>query len=282
MYPVLMLCGAAINLGNPDIRPADAAMIWAAHNLMPTLAGVVLMSGIMAAGLSSATTFLSLVGFSASNDVVPHREKSERGLLRVSRLCMCGVGLLALMFAWVFPPRIFWITYFAATVFASSWGPVAFMSVWSRRITADAAFWGIVSGFIGNCTAKALSFAGIVELPVWADPIILGAALSTLVILCVSRLGTVSEAEHRYRTRLHVVPDAELEARDLRNTRRWPSIMMASGAVLSAAMIVFWVLPYRAAIGSVDLMGGEFWLSIGCGFVLVASGLALRRHLRDA
>ncbi len=282
MYPVLMLCGAAINLGNPGIRPAEAAMIWAAQNLMPTLAGVVLMSGIMAAGLSSATTFLSLVGFSASNDIVPHRAKSERGLLRLSRLCMCGVGLLALMFAMVLPPRIFWITYFAATVFASSWGPVAFMSVWSRRITADAAFWGIVSGFIGNCTAKALSFTGIVALPVWADPIILGAALSTLVILCVSRLGTVSEAEDRYRTRLHVVPDAELDARDLRNTRRWPPIMMASGAVLSAAMIVFWVLPYRAAIGSADRIGGEFWLSIGCGFVLFASGLVLRRHLRDA
>jgi hypothetical protein len=106
--------------------------------------------------------------------------------------------------------------------------------------------------------------------------------LSTFVILCVSRLGTVSEAEDRYRARLHVVPDAELDARDLRNTRRWPPIMMVSGAVLSAAMIVFWVLPYRAAIGSADLIGGEFWLSIGCGFVLVASGLALRRHLRDA
>jgi sodium/pantothenate symporter len=195
---------------------------------------------------------------------------------------MCGVGLLALLFALIFPPRIFWITYFAATVFASSWGPVAFMSVWSRRITADAAFWGIVSGFIGNCTAKGLSYTGIVKLPVWADPIILGAALSTLVILGVSRFGAVSAAEHRYRAKLHVVPDTERDARDLRNTRRWPSIMMASGVLLSAVMIVFWVLPYRAAIGSVNLISGEFWLSIGCGFVLFACGLALRRHLRDA
>ncbi len=281
MYPVLMLCGAAINLGNPGVEPADTAMIWAAQNLMPTLAGVVLMSGIMAAGLSSATTFLSLVGFSASNDVVLRRGGDERGLLRISRLCMLGVGLLALVLALVFPPRIFWITYFAATVFASSWGPVAFMSVWSRRITADAAFWGIVSGFVGNCAAKALSYAGIVRLPVWADPIILGVVLSTLVILWVSSRGTVSEAEHRYRARLHVVPESELEATELRRTRRWSWVLMGGGIILSVAMLVFWVLPYRAAVATPGLPGGEFWLSLGCGFVLVTCGLALRRYLRD-
>jgi sodium/pantothenate symporter len=46
-------------------------MIWAAMNIMPTLAGVLMMTGIMAAGLSSASTFLSLSGFSVSNDVFP-------------------------------------------------------------------------------------------------------------------------------------------------------------------------------------------------------------------
>ena len=66
-----MFCGAAINLGNPAIEPAEGAMIWAAQHLMPTLAGVVVIAGIVAAGLSSATTFLSLVAFSASHDVVP-------------------------------------------------------------------------------------------------------------------------------------------------------------------------------------------------------------------
>jgi sodium/pantothenate symporter len=282
LYPVLMLCGAAINLGNPDISPADTAMIWAARNMMPTLAGVLLICGILAAGLSSATAFLSLVGFSASHDIVRHEATSDQNRLRFSRHCMLGTGLLALMLAFVLPPRIFWITYFAGTVFASSWGPVTFMSIWSRRITADGAFWGIVTGFIGNCTMKALDYFALINLPVWADPIILGAVLSTIVILLISRRGTVSEAEHRYRASLHVVPAAELDARELRFTRRWSAILIAGGLLLSLLMVVFWALPYQDATDSDDLWSGEVWLSLGCGFVLVASGLAIRRHVRDS
>ena len=281
MYPVLMLCGAAINLGNPGIVPADTAMIWAAQNLMPTFAGVVLMSGIMAAGLSSATTFLSLVGFSASNDVSDQAGRSEVELLRFSRGCMLAVGVAVLVLAYVLPPRIFWITYFVATVFASSWGPVAILSVWSSRITAGAAFWGIISGFVGNCAAKALDYLGIVNLPVWADPIILGAALSTAVILAVSRRGTVSEAEHRYRTALHIVPAAEKGQAEIRATRRWPPVLIGTGVVLTLAMIVFWVLPYHAVTGTASFWSGELFVSLGCGAILVLSGLAIRRHLRN-
>lgn len=276
MYPVLMLCGAAINLGNPDIQPADTAMIWAAQNLMPTVAGVLLMSGIMAAALSSATTFLSLVGFSASFDIVKHAGIDEQKLLRLSRFCMLGIGVLVLMLAFSLPPRIFWITYFAGTVFASSWGPVAFMSVWSRKITADAAFWGIVIGFVGNITTRALSYFGIVALPVWADPIILGAAMSTLVIVLVSRRGIVSEAEQQYRRMLHEVPEAELDPLEIRRTRRWSVILIFGGIALSMLMIGFWALPYQAATGSAGSLTGEVWVSLGCGFVLFACGWTIR------
>jgi sodium/pantothenate symporter len=145
LYPALLFCGAAINLGNERIEPAEGAMIWAAENLMPTLAGVIVLAGIVAAGLSSATTFLSLVAFSASHDVMRSEGTSDAAKLRISRWTMIGVGLAALALSMVVPPNIFWITYFAGTVFASSWGSVAFMSVWSRRITEAGAFWGIRS-----------------------------------------------------------------------------------------------------------------------------------------
>lgn len=281
MYPVLMLCGAAINLGKADIQPADIAMIWAAQNLMPTFAGVLLMAGIMAAALSSATTFLSLVGFSASNDVVRHALEDEHKLLRISRLCMLGIGILVLILALALPPRIFWITYFAGTVFASSWGPVAFMSVWSRTITADAAFWGIIVGFGGNILTKALSYFGVIALPVWADPIILGAALSTVTTVLVSRRGTVSKQEQQNRLKLHMIPESERDANEIWRTRRWPVVLIVGGFLLSSLMILFWVVPYQAAVHAGSLLGGELWVSIGCGLVLVAGGLTIRRYVRN-
>jgi sodium/pantothenate symporter len=187
---------------------------------------------------------------------------------------MLVVGVLVLVLAFAVPPRIFWITYFAATVFASSWGPVAFMSVWSSRITADAAFWGIIIGFVGNVASKSLSWLGIVALPVWADP------LSLLVIVLLSRRGEVSQPERAYRDSLHVVPDTELDAQELKLTRRWSLLLIAGGIVLALLMIAFWALPYRNAIGAQGVSSGELWLSIGCGLILIACGLTLRRHLQ--
>ena len=273
LYPALMFCGAAINLGNPGIAPAEGAMIWAAQHLMPTLAGVVVLAGIVAAGLSSATTFLSLVAFSASHDVVPRNAVSDAAKLRISRWTMLVVGLAAFALATVVPPNIFWITYFAGTVFASSWGPVAFMSVWSRRITEAGAFWGIVAGFAGNVVPKALALMHVIELPVWADPIIIGALLGAGVTVVVSRCGTVSEAEHRYRLALHEVPAKELDPVEMRRTLRWPWMLVVSGVALAAAMVAFYALPYRAATGQGT---GELLLSLGCGLVLVACGLLAR------
>jgi Na+/proline symporter len=277
LYPVLMFCGAAINLGNTHVKPAEGAMIWAAQNLMPTLAGVIVMAGVAAAGLSSATTFLSLVAFSASHDVAPRAGLDELARLRISRWSMLIVGLAALALAIAIPPNIFWITYFAGTVFASSWGPVAFMSVWSSRITEAGAFWGIIAGFAGNVVPKGLALLHVIELPVWADPIIIGAAIGAIVTVVVSRRGTVTEAERKFRASLHEVPPDELDAIETRRSLRWPAVLVAGGVLLAAAMTYFYALPYGIATrrdGSVA--GGELFLSLGCGAILVACGLLAR------
>jgi sodium/pantothenate symporter len=282
LYPALEFCGAAINLNNPDIDPAEGAMIWAALNLMPTLAGVLLMAGIMAAALSSATTFLSLVGFSASNDIVAHKTTDESTLLRMSRLSMLGIGIVALALAYAVPPKIFWITYFAGTMFASSWGPVALMSVWSRRITADGAFWGIIAGFFGNVVPKTLSLLGWIDLPVWADPIIIGAFVSGVTILLVSRRGSVTEAEQTYRARLHQIPAAEFDLAKIRKTLLWPKLLMLSGFGGAVAMVIFYAIPYQRAIGAdpIDLSGGTFWFAISTGLSLIACGALARWIVR--
>ena len=273
LYPALMFCGAAINLANAHIEPAEGAMIWAAQHLMPTLAGVVVLAGIVAAGLSSATTFLSLAAFSASHDVVTPGSASDSAKLRISRWTTVGVGLAALVLAMFVPPNIFWITYFAGTVFASSWGPVAFMSVWSRHITEAGAFWGIVAGFAGNIVPKALSLMHVIALPVWADPIILGAVAGAAVTVLVSRRGAVTEAERRYRMALHQVPTEELDAQEIRRTLRWPTVLMIGGGLLATVMVAGYALPYRAATGEGT---GELLLSIGCGLVLIACGALAR------
>lgn len=273
LYLVLLFAAASINLVRPDIDPAQESVIWAAMNVMPPVAGVLLMSGILAAGLSSASTFLSLVGFSASNDLLPQRgDDGQR--LRGSRRAMLGISLGALALAWAIPEgRLFWITYFAGTLFASCWGPVAFLSVWSRRVTEAGAFWGIIAGLLGNLATNAASLLGLVDLPVIFDPILVGFVLSYVTVLAVSRRGRVSETEHRRREGLHEVPAAELDPAAGRRTRGWALALMAFGVLLGTLMVVFYALPYGRATGDAS---GEIAMSIGTGLALLLTGALAR------
>jgi sodium/pantothenate symporter len=279
LYVAIEFVGAAINLSNPNIDPPEGALIWAAMNLMPTFPGVLLMAGIMAAALSSASTFLSLVGFSGSNDIFKRHASNERIQLRITRLTMLGLGIVALTLAYAVPVNIFWITYFAGTMFASSWGPVAFMSIWSNRITEPAAFWGIIAGFGGNIGANLLSMFEIVDLPVYLDPIFIGAAVSSAVIGVVSRFGAVTQEEHDFRRQLHRTPESEFAAERVGHSRLWPGLMGVGGVALAIGLYIFYVRPYRDAIQKGDaiqagagVLSGELILAIGYGLMLIAGG----------
>ncbi|MOA02462.1 hypothetical protein D3C78_1219150 [compost metagenome] len=142
-----------------------------------------------------------------------------------------------------------WITYFAGTLFASSWGAVAFMSIWSRRITASAAFWGIVVGFVVNIVANFLRKFGMVSLPVYLDPFIIGSVLSLLTILLVSRGGTVSHAERSFLARIRQTPAEECNAAALSGTLLVPRLMMVSGVLIAAFLINYYAIPYSQALG---------------------------------
>jgi sodium/pantothenate symporter len=245
-------------------------MIHAALNLLPELMGALLLAGIMAAGLSSASTFLSLVGFSVSNDLFRHEAVDEQKMLKFSRLIMLVVGVITLMIAFFSPVDIFWLTYFVGTLFASSWGPVALMSVWSKRITADAAFWGIVSGFVFNAVPKAMAYLGWVELPFWLDPILLGGLVSLLVVLVVSRFSRVSRSEHVYRLQMHRVPQQEVSASKLRFTRYAPLALAVYSVTMCVILIRIYVKPYQEATGTLTAGGGIDWLS-GESLLVLAS-----------
>jgi Na+/proline symporter len=270
MELTLYAAGAVINLSDTGIQPSEEVIIYAALNLLPELLGALLLAGIVAAGLSSASTFLSLVGFSVSNDIIRHDTTDDKKMLKLSRLSMIAVGATTLLIAFYSPIDIFWLTYFVGTLFASSWGPVAIMSVWNKRITADAAFWGIVSGFIFNALPKALEYFGWIDLPFWLDPILLGGLVSLLVIQAASHFGHVSEEEHNYRLKLHDVPQQEISTSKLRFTRLAPLVLAAYSVGMCLILLTIYVRPYQEATGTLAASGGINWMS--GEFLLVVSG----------
>jgi len=261
MELTLYAAGAVINLSDSGIQPSEEVIIYAALNLLPELLGALLLAGIMAAGLSSASTFLSLVGFSVSNDIFRHDAVDEKKMLKLSRLSMLVVGVIILVVAFYSPVDIFWLTFFVGTLFASSWGPVALMSVWSKRITADAAFWGIVSGFVFNAGPKALEYFEWVDLPFWLDPILLGGLVSLVVVLVVSRFSRVDRQEQVYRMQMHRTPQQELSASKLRFTQYAPLLLAAYSLTICYILITVYVQPYQEITGTLNAGGGINWLS---------------------
>ena len=280
--------GAIINLGKADIVPPEGATIWASLNLLQELLGALLLAGIMAAVLSSASTFLSLVGFSASNDVGIHKDEDEQKTLRFSRLMMLAIGTIALVAALVFPPNIFWLTTFIATVFASSWGPVGLMSIWSKRITESAAFWGMLSGLVFNVVPKFFEYIDMIDLPSYLNPAIIGGAVSLVVTIAVSRRTIVSEKEVSYLTKLHETPADEISAKKTRTSLLAPALLIANGLIMPFLLITYYVRPFQSTTGtlssdgSLDWFAGETILAMSWSVVYISLGIFAIKIIRYA
>lgn len=241
-----LLAISLINV-NPNIEPTEKVMIWAAFNVMPNIVGVLVLTGIMAAGLSSASTFLSVLGFSATNDVWDFKFKSESSKLWTSRYIMLGISLLALFLAYYNPPAIRVISWFASTIIAASWGPVAFAAVWSNKITERGAFYGMLCGFLGQISAESLvRFAGV-DLSGAFHPFFIGVYLNFIAIYFGSKGQVRSEQEISYQKQMHVIPASELVVADYRRDKLYAKILMASGVAVSGLMIVYWALPMMQA-----------------------------------
>jgi len=247
--------GGLMNLAKTDIIPPETVLIWAAKNRVPELLGGFLLAGIVAAGLSSASTFLSLVGFSVSNDI---GSEPLALTLKSTRKIMLITSLIVLVCCYFFPPNIFWFMLFIGTVFASSWGPVGLMSVWSKRITKDAAFWGMFSGFFMNVIPAAMDYLGIYDMPEYM-PAVIGTSCSIAVILVVSARGEVSRGERSYRMRLHRPAPPDIDRAKTIRTLLAPMGLIAYGIAKPFLLLKYYVIPYQIGTGELLPDGSVNW-----------------------
>ncbi|APX91984.1 sodium:solute symporter [Halomonas sp. 1513] len=272
-YALMMMTGAAINLYDPTLD-GERAMVWAALNVLPAWLGVVILTGVFAAGLSSCSTFLSIIGFSLAHDILP-ASRGERSAMRASRIGVLAAGLVALLLALFQPPAVMAVVWFAATLFASSWGPVALMSIWSRRITAAGASWGLGVGFVGNLILSLMVQAEWLALPVYLHPVVLSTLAALAAIVMASRLSRVSQAERDYLAFLHRSP-VENERSWATVTRRVAVITMLAG--VGTGLFLWWqyadsLATLAARFGVAEgAVTGAYLLAVGCGTMLVIAG----------
>ncbi len=268
--------GGFINLAKSDIEPSETVMLWAAQNLVPPFLGALLLAGIVAAALSSASTFLSLVGFSLSNDIFRHRDPVRLG---TTRALMGAVSATVLLLSLKLPPNVFWIMLFIGTVFASSWGPVGFMSIWSKRITARGAYWGMVVGLLANVIPAGLNYLGVISLASYFDPALIGTLAALLTILAISRGQSPSNEEQAYLARLHQTPLEDRKLSQTRITLIAPALLVVYGIAMPFLLLHFYVKPYQRGSGSIlsgDALNwgeAEPWIAFGPAALFIPLGL---------
>ena len=235
---------------NPNLTDASTSIIWAAMNCMPAIVGVIMLTGILSAGVSSASTFLSLVGASLTNDILKKKEGiTPEKELKISRIGMGIVSIIVLVIAFLNPPQIFWIMYFGGTVIASAWGIVAIASVWFKNISETGAFWGMLLGFLGCAIPKAVSALAGFTLPIYLDPFFIGLVLSLLGIMIGSRMKPATKEDIMRYEQLHIRPESEISAIEDRKTQRLTWVYLSFGILLGVFFVVCYAVPYLRAVG---------------------------------
>ncbi|MFB9808656.1 sodium:solute symporter [Haladaptatus pallidirubidus] len=250
IYAILHLSVSAISLINPDISPAETVFVWAAQNILPTWLGVIVLSGIVAAGMSSCSTFLSLVGFSLSHDLfeisgisILERYETDEEYLRLSRFFMLAFAVVVFAVTYFQPPAVLWIGYFAASIFAAAWGPIAFASVHWSRTSKTGALWGIILGFVTIISAKVLAEYGSLSLPTYLPPEILGFLVSLVAVIAGSYINGPTQIERERRKEM-VNNVGTATPQQIRTTLNYTRIAILSGVLLSGGLLFFYYLPY--------------------------------------
>lgn len=239
---------AVLNL-EPNLEDPQRVLIWAAFHVMPKLVGTLLLAGIMAAGLSSASTFLSVMGFSIVSDFFPTHFHDDRQCLVYSRAAMLILGVVVFILAWIGLGGVRVVTYFASTIIAASWAVPAIGSIVSSKLSATGARWSMIAGFLGYILPKLLAethFAHLNHvLTNFLDPFFIGLYLSLLFAILGSHLHPAAKEEFHYREKLLVLPLSEADPKEYRRDRVYGYLMMAFGIGTTLFLLFGWALPYN-------------------------------------
>lgn len=234
-----------LNVFSDLIPEPTRSMIWAAMNLVPTAVGVVVLTGVLAAGISSATTFLSLIGSSVANDIMVISD--DRKKLKYGRIAIVAVCIIVMFLAVYNPPQIYIILLLSGTVVVCSWFPVCIASIWSKRITKIGAFAGMLCGFLGCAVMKIIGSGGV-ALPIYLDSFVVGLAANIIALIIGSALTKVSDEERAEKAKLFVMPKEEDKDNEVKKTKLTLLCFVAFGFGVALLLILLWVVPYYKAL----------------------------------
>ena len=128
---------------------AESIFIMMSRNLFPPLIAGIVMSGILAATISSSDSYLLIATSAFSKNIyqrILKKEASDEAVMRVSRIVILTITLVGILIAMDEKSIIFNVVSFAWAGFGATFGPVILFSLFWRRTTRSGAMAGMIAG----------------------------------------------------------------------------------------------------------------------------------------
>ena len=157
---------------------AENILIVLSTNLLPIVLAGLIMSGILAATISSSDSYLLIASSAVSVNIYKgiikkDKEVSEKKVMWVSRIVLVLIALIGVIIAWDENSVIFDIVSFAWSGFGATFGPLMLFSLFWKRTTKEGAIAGMITGgvtvfvwklVLKNLLAAQIPIFGIYEL----------------------------------------------------------------------------------------------------------------------
>jgi sodium/proline symporter len=128
---------------------AENIFITLSQSFFPPLIAGIIISGILAASMSSADSYMLIVSSSLANDIykdIFRKDASEKTVLWVARIAMLLVTLFGIFVAVSGNQSIFRVVSYAWAGLGASFGPLVLFSLFWKRTTFHAAVAGVLTG----------------------------------------------------------------------------------------------------------------------------------------
>lgn len=207
---VSMFCAIMIGLIGRYLFPTELLSASNAERIFIVLSQVMLpgflcglvVSGILAASMSSASSYLLITGSSVAENIfrgVFKRDATDNQVLIVSRITLACVLLFGIAVAWNENSVIFTVVSYAWAGLGASFGPLTLFSLYWKRTTKSGAIAGMVTGaatvLLWHNLVKPLSALGGVYGVFGVYELLPAFILSSLAIVIVSLLSKEPSAE---------------------------------------------------------------------------------------
>jgi sodium/proline symporter len=177
---------------NTETVIVEIASLLSTHGTLAAIAAGIVLSGILAATMSTADSQLLAASSSVSENILHkffHLELSEKTLLKTARLSLCIIAVIGIGIAWDPDSSVFNIVSFAWAGFGASFGPIVLLALYWRRSNKYGALCGMCAGgamvFIWKYLVRPLG--GIWDIYELLPAFLIAIAVNVIVSLLTSK-----------------------------------------------------------------------------------------------